>query len=75
MCYVPPGATCILSSNEANPDVYLGTSTVLTSSSGFILDNNGPTVFTNPPSAPGFSFYAVSGTGTHTVGFMVIPLR
>lgn len=75
VCFIPPGATCVLSSNEANPDVFLGTSTAVTSSTGFILDNNGPTVFTNPPQATGFSLYAVSGTGTHAVGYMVIPSR
>lgn len=75
VCTVPPGATCILSSNESTPDVFLGTSTAVTSTTGFILDNNGPTVFTNPPTASAFSLYAVSGTGTHSVGYMVIPFR
>lgn len=75
VCAVPPGATCVLSSNESNPDVFLGLSTAVTSATGFILDNNGPTVFTNPPQASGFSLYAVSGTGTHAVGYLVIAAR
>lgn len=75
ICTVPPGATVVLSSNESNPDVYFGLNTAVTSANGFILDNNGPTVFTNPPQAPTFSLYGVAGTGTHAVGYMVIPFR
>jgi hypothetical protein len=75
VCYVPPGSTCILSSVENNADVFLGFNTAVTSATGFPLDNAGPTVFTNPAQAPGFTFYAVAGTGTHIVGYMVIPFR
>lgn len=75
VCYVPPGSTCILSSVDNTSDVFLGLSTAVTSANGFPLDNAGPTVFTNPAQSSGFTFYAVSGTGTHPVGYMVIPFR
>lgn len=75
VCSCPPGATVVLSSVEPSADVFLGTSTAVTAANGFPLDNAGPTVFTVPPQATTFSLYAVAGTGTHVVGYLVVPWR
>lgn len=75
VCNCPPGATVVLSTVENAADVFLGVNTAVTSASGFPLDNAGPTVFTVPPQASTFSLYAVAGTGTHIVGYLVIPHR
>lgn len=72
VCDVPPGATVVLSAVETSSDVFLGTSSTVTASTGAPLDNAGPTKFTNPSSGTAFSIYACSGTGTHAVGFIVI---
>lgn len=78
ICAVPPGATVTLSSvTTGNPDVFLGSSTAVTSTNGAPLDTGGPTTLHNPRGAATFSIYGVAGTGTHAVGYFVInfPVR
>jgi hypothetical protein len=75
VCSCPPNSTVVLSTVENSADVFLGTSTAVTSANGFPLDNAGPTMFVTPSMASTFSLYAVAGTGTHIVGYLVIPGR
>ncbi len=75
VCDCPPGSTTILSSTATSADVFLGTSSAVTSATGAPLDTGGPTTITNPPWGTGFSLYGVAGTGTHVVGVITIPAR
>lgn len=69
---VPGGGTMIISSNEISADVFLGTTSGVTSSNGAVLDIDGPTYLHNPVSAPPFTVWAIAGTGSHQVGVIII---
>lgn len=75
LCDIPPGTTVIISSVENSADVFLGMNTAVTSANGFPLDAQAPTTITNPPWGAPFSLYGVAGTGTHSVGVIIIPAR
>ncbi len=75
ICDVPPATTVILSTDATNADVYLGTSTAVTSTTGAPLDPNHSTTITNPPTGSPFTLYGVAGTGTHAVGVISITGR
>lgn len=69
---VSPGSTIIISTTSTTADVFLGTLSTVTATTGAPLDTGGPTVITNPVSGAAFTIYGTSGTGTHVVGVIVI---
>ncbi len=75
LCTVPSGATVLLAAVETNADVFLGMNTLVTSTTGWPLPANATTTINNPPWAPAFTLYAISGTGGHGVGVFIIPGR
>ena len=75
LCDVSPGTTVLLAAVETNADVFLGMNTAVTSTTGWPLPANATTTINNPPWASSFTLYAISGTGGHGVGVMLIPGR
>lgn len=72
ICTVPPGATVILSCIETSADVFLGTTSTVTSATGAPLEDASTTTISNPQSSLPFDVWCCAGTGTHPVGFILV---
>lgn len=72
LCTVGPATTVVLTSNENSADVYLGGGTTVSVNSGAIMPPNQSTTIINPATASAFDLWAISGTGSHDVGVIVI---
>lgn len=75
VCDVIPGQTVILSCVSATADVFIGTTSTVTSATGAALSPTGPTTIVMPPTATKTTLWATSGTGTHVVGVVVVDTR